>query len=262
MIRSCPFARGSDMDLTFAGDCRAVLTFDAEDGGEKRCVPLSFDHNSDNVKELNRILGEHPAREQNNIIRYNRLLGQLMPLRAFGDFGYKWDVSRIKSVGLTKAFGPHVIPPFYHTPPYLTCEPEVTHYDLAQVPQNCDSFIILATDGLWEQFESSRVVSEYLWKHRSLTKGQSDEASSLAHEDMIDLPPAEKKPDQSQGIDANRATSLIRSALTQPFSDHDQHLDDAEQRRHDHQKLVSFLTLPASVVRNFRDDISLIVVRF
>lgn len=210
------------------------------------------------MSELNRILSEHPTQEQNNIIRYNRLLGQLMPLRAFGDFGYKWDVSRIKSVGLTKAYGPHVIPPFYHTPPYLTCEPEVTHYDSSQLPHNSDSFIILATDGLWEQFESSRVVSEYLWRHRSQRKGSGEE-SCLEHEDTID--PPDETESQESGIDVNRATFLLRSALSQPLSDHDQHLDYAEQKRLDHQKLVSFLTLPPSVVRNFRDDISLLVVR-
>jgi pyruvate dehydrogenase phosphatase len=213
------------------------------------------------VNELNRILSEHPVREQNNIIRYNRLLGQLMPLRAFGDFGYKWEVSRIKSVGLTKAFGPHVIPPFYLTPPYLTCEPEVTHYDLSQLPQNADSFVILATDGLWEQFESSRIVADHLWKHRTLKQGVGEE-SSLEHEDTIDLPVGEAEmQNQDHEIDSNRATFLLRSALSQPITDHDQRLSDAEQRKHDHQKLVSILTLPPSVVRNFRDDISLIVVR-
>lgn len=221
-------------------------------------IPLSEDHNSDNLNELKRIFSEHPAKEQNNIIRYNRLLGQLMPLRAFGDFGYKWDVSRIKSVGLTKAFGPHVIPPFYHTPPYLTSDPEVTHYDLSQLPEGCESFIVLATDGLWEQFESSRVVSQYVWKHRRQQKEAGAE-SSLEHEDTIQEPDPDPKPESR--FDSNRATFLLRSALSQPISDHDQHLNQEEQKLHDHRKLVSFLTLPSSVVRNFRDDISLLVVR-
>lgn len=181
-----------------------------------------------------------------------------MPLRAFGDFGYKWDSSRIKSVGLTKAFGPHVIPPFYQTPPYLISEPEVTHYDLSQLPEGSESFLILATDGLWEQFESSRVVSEHLWRHRHQRK-ESGEESSLEHEDTIEV--TAKQDDGSHRTDDNRATFLLRSALCQPLSDHDQRLNESEQRQQDHRKLVSFLTLPASVVRNFRDDISLLVVR-
>ena len=38
------------------------------------------------------------------------------------------------------------------------------------------------------------------------------------------------------------------------------HVDQYEQQRARHAKLVSYLTLPQSVVRNFRDDISLIVI--
>ena len=178
-----------------------------------------------------------------------------MPLRAFGDFGYKWDVASIKSVGLTKAFGPHVIPPFYFTPPYLTCEPEILHYDLTQIPPTSESFIIMATDGLWEQFESSRLVAEHFWKHRHRIRGQM-----LENEDTIDSPSDPAKYHNFH-LDDNTATFLLRSALCQPFSDHELNLDDLEQRRVDHKKLVSFLTLPDSVVRNFRDDISLIVIR-
>lgn len=38
------------------------------------------------------------------------------------------------------------------------------------------------------------------------------------------------------------------------------HIDQAELQKKRHSKLVSYLTLPQSVVRNFRDDISLIVI--
>ena len=247
------------MTSVVAGDCRAIIT--TSDAGETRCTPLSHDHNSDNVNELNRILSEHPAAEQNSVIRYNRLLGQLMPLRAFGDFGYKWQVSRIKSVGLTKAYGPHVIPPFYQTPPYLTCEPEVTRYDRSLLARDSESFVILATDGLWEQFDSSRVVAEHLWKHRGLKRAMAADGACLEHQDTVGGAVGTV---ETPAVDGNSATFLLRSALSQPF-DHEQHSPShqsaSEQRRLEHRKLVSFLTLPSSVVRNFRDDISLIVAR-
>ncbi|KAF7496165.1 [Pyruvate dehydrogenase [acetyl-transferring]]-phosphatase 2 [Sarcoptes scabiei] len=85
--------------IASAGDCRAVMGFS--------------EHNSDNINELNRIYSQHAPEEKNFIIRENRLLGQLMPLRAFGDFSFKWSIDKMKQLGLTKAFGSHVIPSFY-----------------------------------------------------------------------------------------------------------------------------------------------------
>lgn len=43
------------------------------------------EHNTDNLHELNRVISEHPANEKDTVIKYERLLGQLAPLRAFGD---------------------------------------------------------------------------------------------------------------------------------------------------------------------------------
>jgi pyruvate dehydrogenase phosphatase len=259
------------------GDCRAVMAYEEKDSSQK-VILLSYDHNSDNVSELKRIFDAHPKIEQNNIIRYNRLLGQLMPLRAFGDFGYKWPVSVIRQVGLIKAFGPRVIPPFYHTPPYLIADPEVTSFDLKTLDDAKHSFLIMATDGLWEQFGSSREVTDVLWRYHRLNKSLSNqgEESSLENEDTIELPPP---PSDNQGalqvnskddevpvedIDGNQATYLLRSSLCQSDYDHSSvsGSDAHDIRRFIHHKLVAELTLPASVVRNFRDDISLIVVRF
>lgn len=257
-----------------SGDCRTVLSIEDENGNVK-LVNLSIDHNSDNVDELKRIYSEHPQTERNNIIRYNRLLGQLMPLRAFGDFGYKWPVSKIKSVGLTKAYGPHVIPPFYLTPPYLTAKPEVISYDLSR-QEDTKVNMVMATDGLWEQFDTSHNVMETLLMYKHLSKSaQSHEELSLEDEDTIDLSHLDGPGDESanghgqvkdaiekEPLDPNRATYLLRLALSQTTIESEQYLDDNELTKFRHQRLVSFLTLPESVVRNFRDDISLIVVHF
>ena len=51
---------------------------------------MTAEHNSDNAAEVKRILGEHPKEEDRDIIRGDRLLGILAPLRAFGDFKFKW----------------------------------------------------------------------------------------------------------------------------------------------------------------------------
>ena len=256
------------------GDCRTILSIE-DDNGNFKLVNMSIDHNSDNIEELKRIYSEHPETERNNIIRYNRLLGQLMPLRAFGDFGYKWPISKIKSVGLTKAYGPHVIPPFYLTPPYLTAKPEVISYDLTK-REDLKFNMIMATDGLWEQFDTSHNVLETLLMYRHLSKSaEKREELSLEDEDYIDLSHLDASPSDANGneaapkdtierepLDPNRATYLLRSALSQTTIESEQYLDDNELTKFRHQRLVSFLTLSESVVRNFRDDISLIVVHF
>jgi pyruvate dehydrogenase phosphatase len=59
---------------------------------------MTTEHNSDNVAEVRRILGEHPKEEERDIIRGDRLLGILAPLRAFGDFKFKWPEETINKV--------------------------------------------------------------------------------------------------------------------------------------------------------------------
>ena len=265
------------------GDCRTVLSIE-DDNGTVKLVNLSIDHNSDNIEELKRLLSEHPEKERNNIIRYNRLLGQLMPLRAFGDFGYKWPVSKIKSIGLTKAYGPRVVPPFYYTPPYLTATPEVISYELKRrtsgQPDERKINLIMATDGLWEQFDTSHSVIDILSMYKHYSKShESHQELSLEDEDEIDLSHLDESTgtkgtsentgntssnDQvkTEPLDPNRATYLLRSALSQTTIESEQYLDDSELSNSRHRRLVSFLTLPESVVRNFRDDISLIVLHF
>ena len=59
---------------------------------------MTAEHNSDNMAEVKRILSEHPKEEERDIIRGDRLLGILAPLRAFGDFKFKWPEETINEV--------------------------------------------------------------------------------------------------------------------------------------------------------------------
>lgn len=140
---------------------------------------------------------------------------------------------------MTRAFGPHIIPPNYYTPPYLIVEPEITKFSLANI-QNEESFIILATDGLWEQFANARQILKTVVKHKiKLRRGE----------------------EETDIFDRNSATYLLRNALGQThLKSYDPHILTEEIVRQQHERLVSFLTLPQSVVRNFRDDISLIII--
>lgn len=145
-----------------------------EEDGSFSAHTLSNDHNAQNEDEVARIRGEHPPSERKTVIRqvlhllvivgcyYNtysdlslfffffffdhqdRLLGLLMPFRAFGDVKFKWSIELQKRVlesgpdQLHENEQTKFIPPNYHTPPYLTAEPEITYHKLR--PQ--DRFLV------------------------------------------------------------------------------------------------------------------------
>lgn len=99
---------------------------------------MSTEHNTDNLAEVERIFSEHPASEKTTAIRMERLLGQLAPLRAMGDFRYKWSLELLKQKAVP-FYGESAIPPNYFTPPYLTSKPEVMYHRLT--PK--DKFLII-----------------------------------------------------------------------------------------------------------------------
>ena len=87
----------------------------------------------------------------------------------------------MKQLGLTRAFGSHVIPTGYRTPPYLTAEPEVVSVDLNEVyPDHVilDRFVVIATDGLWEQFDSNRKVVKAVNRYRQSVRKAAKAYSS------------------------------------------------------------------------------------
>lgn len=132
------------------GDSRAVLGVQELDGSWS-AVSLTSDHNAQNPDELQRVLREHPSSERRTVVRHDRLLGVLLPFRAFGDFRFKWSAEMLSRVYETRA---DMLPPHYLTPPYLSARPEVTQH---RIRAN-DRFVVLATDGLWELMHRQRVV--------------------------------------------------------------------------------------------------------
>lgn len=106
------------------------------------------------MQEVDRILAEHPREERETVIRNGRLLSQLAPLRAFGDYRYKWSVETMQQK-VVPMFGEQVMPPNYYTPPYLTALPDVQQHELT----TNDKFLVIASDGLWDFLTPSEVVS-------------------------------------------------------------------------------------------------------
>ncbi|KAI0268121.1 protein serine/threonine phosphatase 2C [Gloeopeniophorella convolvens] len=162
----------NDLYVACTGDSRAVAGIweENEDGtGKWRVEVLSEDQTGRNPNELKRVQSEHPASEADEVIMRGRILGGLEPSRAFGDARYKWP--REVQDTLNKAFiagtgkNMRAPPATLKTPPYVTATPVVTHRKLslprpgADTPTASLRFLVLATDGLWDELSSEEVVS-------------------------------------------------------------------------------------------------------
>ncbi|KAM8945983.1 pyruvate dehydrogenase [acetyl-transferring]-phosphatase 2, mitochondrial [Pelodytes ibericus] len=242
---------GIHLNVANTGDSRAVLGVQ-DDSGNWSAVPLTADHNAFNNSELQRIKSEHPPSEGETVVTEDRLLGILMPFRAFGDVRFKWSQDLQKSV-LQSACDTEPLniyqysPSNYHTPPYLTSAPEVTYHKLR--PQ--DKFLIMASDGLWDMLENQEVVklvAEHLTEVGLQEPQVSVENQSLGYMHNLLL----KR--RSRGLhmqDQNVATHLIRHAI-----------GSNEQGDIEQEKLAAMLSLPEDLSRMYRDDITVTVIFF
>lgn len=172
---------------------------------------------------------------------------KVLTYKTFINSRYKWSKELLKGV-VCKNFGDHMLPPHYHTPPYLSGKPEVVYHRL--MPR--DKFLVIATDGLWDiisPLQVVRLVGEHMsgkvtltplkLPRKNMTLGEINEMLIQRKEGL------KKKP-----LDRNAATHLIRNAL------------GGTEYGIDHGKLSQLLSLPDDVVRVFRDDISITVVYF
>jgi pyruvate dehydrogenase phosphatase len=143
---------GADLYVASCGDCNMVLGSISENDTWV-AKKLTITHSTDNQNELKRIESEHPKEKIKDIIRGDRLLGILAPLRAFGDFKLKWSSETIEAV-LGQLLGSYAVPQGYKSPPYLSVEPEVVHHRLT----TRDKFMVIATDGLWDMMTPMQVI--------------------------------------------------------------------------------------------------------
>ena len=236
--------RDRQVIISNIGDARAVLGH-IDDNKILKAKRLSTDHNVENIMEVKRVKTAHPQSEDKSVIRDGRLLGQLIPLRAFGDIQYKWNSLELNGLvlGRNDERSRRIPPSHYHSPPYLIADPEVICHTLT--PN--DKFLVLASDGLWETLPDDKVVQlvgEHMQGKQTHEKFQLlDSEKSLA---TINSELVRRKIGLShKSVDSNVATHLIRHALGL-----------------EHRKVSELLTLPKDVVRNYRDDITIIVIYF
>ncbi|XP_072241784.1 pyruvate dehydrogenase [acetyl-transferring]-phosphatase 2, mitochondrial [Leuresthes tenuis] len=251
---ACVAHVGTDgIHVANAGDCRAVLGVQNEDGSWG-ALNLSQDHNSQNQAEMERIKAQHPPSERDTVVTDDRLLGVLMPLRAFGDVRFKWSHELQQSILASLESGVDLdslnlyqyTPPNYLTPPYLDVTPEITYHKLR--PQ--DRFLILGTDGLWDELRSEeavRLVGEHLSGiHLQAPVSPAERQLKLGqmHELLL-----KRRARASPALDTNAATHLIRHAL-----------GTGEYGELSQERLASMLALPEDLARMYRDDITATVV--
>lgn len=238
------FMQGNDLFIANAGDCRAVMGVQMSNG-QWSSIVLSHDHNAYNSNELNRVKSGHPANEGTTVIKQERLLGELAPLRAFGDARFKLKGETQKEI-LQRWDRHHVpLPRNYYTPPYLSATPEVTHYNL----EGKTGFLILATDGLWDCLDPEKAVG-LVGAHWE-AMGQMGPYTPAAHLSLGEIQSAlAQRRFSLRPLDTNVSTHLIRYALC------------GVGHTFDYDKLAESVSLPPNIVRHYRDDITVTVIFF
>ncbi|KAJ2159143.1 [Pyruvate dehydrogenase [acetyl-transferring]]-phosphatase 1, mitochondrial [Coemansia sp. RSA 552] len=207
------------------GDSRALLGVRLKDGRWK-AVRLSEDQTAQNQKEYTRLAREHP---DETVIQRGRVLGGLMPTRAFGDCRYKWPLEvqqDLFPVLYSRGHRYATTPRDYKTPPYVTAKPVIVRHQLSEN----DRFIVIASDGLYDQLSDGEVVDAVAQWYEANNEGRRGLGSLVTE-------------------DANAATHLIRAALS----------TDRLGRRSD-SVIRRLLAIPPPHSRRFRDDISVTVV--
>lgn len=243
---------GLDVYVANVGDCQAAIGSHSTESETWHATSISNKHDAENDKEVKRLFMRHPN-ESSNILKNGRLFGELMPLRAFGDVRYKWEkrdlihLTKIASQNSGLFLGGYrnlKLPRSYRTPPYLDAQPEISHYRLS--PR--DKFLILASDGLWdsEGMCVDKVVS--LVGHH--TEGQQlldyfQPSDKAPLETINEILHKRKQNLTKRAMDENVTTHLLRHALGL-----------------EHGQISAQLTLPESLVRSYRDDITITVVYF
>lgn len=253
-----------DLYIACTGDSRAVAGVwekSTDGNGRWRVEVLSEDQTGRNPNELKRMQSEHPQDEAEDVIRDGRVLGGLEPSRAFGDARYKWprEIQQTLSQAFLVGNGRPLRPPpaLFKTPPYVIARPVVTHRKLSFSPPADGSpektlrFLVLATDGLWDQLSSEDVVS-LVGGHLAGLKGTISKSAlpSLVpvSAGSLGIEGKDKKNKATAGswafTDDNVSAHLIRNAFGGG--------DEMALRR--------VLSIPAPYARRYRDDVTVTVV--
>lgn len=237
---------GPHLHVANVGDCNAVLGTLTEEN-EWIAKKITREHNAENFDELKRIWNEHPEEEKKTVIRRDRLLGELAPLRSLGDYRYKWTLELLEKFAVPY-IGSRAVPAHYYTPPYLSAIPEVFYHRLT--PK--EKFLIIASDGLWDMMtplQAVKLVGEHM-KGKVFFNPLKLPRKNIQLGDLNELLGHRKESLKSKPKDRNAATHLIRHAI------------GGTEYGVDHSRLAHLLSLSPDVCRMFRDDITVTIAFF
>ncbi|KAI0677337.1 protein serine/threonine phosphatase 2C [Trametes maxima] len=257
-----------NMYVACTGDSRAVAGVyeESEDGkGVWRVEVLTEDQTGRNLNELKRIQSEHPADEAQTVVKNGRMLGGLEPSRAFGDARYKWprEVQEVLNKAFLEPRGEAMRSPpsTLKTPPYVIATPVVTHHPLSFLPlpdpsvpkpRSALRFLVLATDGLWDELSNEEVVA-LVGGHLAGLRGTVPKA---------DLPGLVRTSVGAAGVDGKNKDHRRTAHGAWAFEDDNvgTHLIRNALGGGDLEHLRKLASIPAPYSRRFRDDITVTVV--
>jgi pyruvate dehydrogenase phosphatase len=212
-------SESKNLKVACTGDSRAVFGSRSPDGKIWITNQLSQDQTGSNPQEADRLRKEHPG-EEDSVIRNGRVLGGLEPTRAFGDARYKWPVD-IQNKIYSLVYG-RKINSSLKSPPYVTASPVITTTKVE--PDKQDSFVVIATDGLWERLSSEEVVSLVGgWLDRkegrindgflSRWLGGSNSSTVVSSAPVQGQKSPKNRQKRFVYVDENASTHIIRNAL-------------------------------------------------
>ncbi|KAF9977258.1 hypothetical protein BGZ73_006519 [Actinomortierella ambigua] len=250
-------ARTNDLYVACTGDSRAVLGVKEKksDGTHVwKAVTMSYDQTGRTKSEVVRMREEHPG-EEDTVIMRGRVLGGLEPTRSFGDARYKW--SREAQDKIFMLHPAYRTPSAYlKTPPYVTAKPVVKHHKLR--PE--DSFLVMATDGLWDMLTTDEVVQlvgdlldgkkdveeKFLDRSKTGSEQTGQQEQELTPTNLKPKGPVSQMRQFTFRDHTNASTHLIRNALGGADED----------------KLGATMAVPPPMSRVYRDDMTVTVVFF
>ena len=152
--------KDSDAIIVNIGDCRGIVCRNG------LAIPLTKDHKPGFIEEKKRIL------QMGGVLKFDKHI----------------DAHRIQGMSVSRSFGDLDVK-------YISDKPDINRYSLKKT----DTFILLASDGLWDTLTNQEVV-EFLLEHESnsnklkqlasyaISKGSTDNITII----MIDLKENEK----------------------------------------------------------------------
>lgn len=209
------------LHVASTGDCRAVVgSKDAANNNNNNsftwtAIFETVDQTGANEDEKARLRAQFP--DEPDMLAGGRIWG-MQPARTFGDGGWKWDKdlrARLRREYNATALPSSVRYSGYKTGPYLTALPVVSTVKLPEAP----SFMILATDGLWDTMSSEEAVDLVgRWSDRKkLSRGQltapTTTATQSAAPTVFGDIACRYDADFSTFQDPNAAVHLMRNGL-------------------------------------------------